>query len=142
VAFTIELDNEAEHRLAHWTNEDGDAAHVHAPWLVSYPLWANVLRYVGPGGTTVADLRAQARTERLLLGGFTRWGYVRLKPPAGAVAKNLPAGETVVRLPARPRRRGGLARDARRHRSALAFQLRRRRHRRPPREVGRALRRS
>jgi hypothetical protein len=98
VAFTIELDNEAEHRLAHWTNEDDDAARVHTPWLVSYPLWANVLRHVGPDGTTVAQLRAQARTERLLLGGLNRWGYLRLVPPAGADLKNPPAGETVVHL--------------------------------------------
>lgn len=98
MAFTIELDNEAEHRLGHWTNEDDDAARVHSPWLVSYPLWANVLRYVDPDGTTVAQLRAQARTERSLLGGLRRWGYVRLTLPAGAALKNPPEDETVVHL--------------------------------------------
>ena len=33
------------------------------PWLVSFALWANVLQYLDDDGTTVAELRARARTE-------------------------------------------------------------------------------
>ncbi|HEY1826650.1 MAG TPA: hypothetical protein VGF87_01445 [Acidimicrobiales bacterium] len=99
VAFTIELDNEAEHRLPHRTTREDDAeASDGAPWLVSYPLWANVLRYVGPEGTSVADLRARARTSRLLLGGLRRWRYVRLTPPGAQALKNPPHDDTLVRL--------------------------------------------
>ncbi len=98
VAWTIELDNEAEHRLQHRTTRGEDeSADRTGPWLVSFPLWANVLQYVDPEGTTVAELTERARTSRLLLGGLQRWGYVRLEPPAGATLKKPPQPETLVR---------------------------------------------
>jgi DNA-binding MarR family transcriptional regulator len=107
VAFAIEVDNEAELRLPHrTTREDDREAGVHTPWLVSYPLWANVLRYVPPDGITVAELQAKARTRRLLLGGLRRWGYVRLKGRAGEAVKNPPQDETVVRLTSHARTGG------------------------------------
>jgi hypothetical protein len=37
VAYTIELDNEAEHLLPHRTTQDDDPdARMEVPWLVSY----------------------------------------------------------------------------------------------------------
>jgi DNA-binding MarR family transcriptional regulator len=99
VAHTIELDNEAERRMPHTTTrEDDPEARRGAPWLVSYPLWANVLRYVGPEGTRVCDIAAQARTSRLQLGGLRRWGYVRLTGPPGGVLNHPPQDDAVVHL--------------------------------------------
>lgn len=113
VAFTIEVDNEAELRLPHWTTrEDDREAHAHTPWLVSYPLWANVLRYVPPDGVTVAELQSAARTRRLLLGGLRRWGYVRLRAPGGAPVKNPPQDDAVVRLTSHARTAGEVWRTA------------------------------
>ena len=49
VAHTIELDNEAEHRLPHrTTRHEGPDAGRGGPWLVSFALWANVLQYSMP----------------------------------------------------------------------------------------------
>jgi hypothetical protein len=40
VAFTIEFDNEFEHRMPHWTTNAGRAARPPgAPWLVSQVMW-------------------------------------------------------------------------------------------------------
>jgi DNA-binding MarR family transcriptional regulator len=98
VAHTIELDNEAEHRLPHRTTRaDDPEARRDAPWLVSYALWSTTLQYVDDAGVTVAELRDRARTNRLLLGGLRRWGYVSLTPPAGATLKNLPQDGVIVR---------------------------------------------
>jgi DNA-binding MarR family transcriptional regulator len=98
VAHTIELDNEAEHRLPHRTTRQGDPGAGRAgPWLVSFALWANVLQYLDDEGTTVAELRARARTGQLLLGGLRRWGYVTLTPPAGQPLRNPPQDAATVR---------------------------------------------
>ena len=98
VAWTIEVDNEAEHQLPHQTTRGREErAEGKGPWLISYPLWANVLQYVEPEGTTVADLTTRARTSRLLLGGLRRWGYIRFEPPAGEDLKNPPQPATIVR---------------------------------------------
>ncbi len=106
VAHTIEFDNLAELRLPHHTSDDHDVG-SDTPWLVSYVCWANVLEYVGPDGLTVAALRAQARTDRLLLEGLRRWRYLRLIPPAGkALTKPFPAATQV-----RTTRHGRLAQD-------------------------------
>ena len=105
VAHTIELDNEAEHRLPHRTTrpDDRDAPRG-APWLVSFALWANVLQYIDGDAVTVADLRTRARTDQLLLGGLRRWGYVTLTPPAGQPLRNPPQDGATVRTEASGRR--------------------------------------
>jgi hypothetical protein len=73
VAFTIEFDNESEHRIVHWTtNGSRGAGPSGAPWLVSQVLWVNVLQYIGEEGIRVGELRARARTDALLLGGLQR----------------------------------------------------------------------
>jgi hypothetical protein len=67
VAFTIELDNEFEHRMPHRTAR-GPAAHSgRGPWLVSLPMWQNYLRWL-PDGADQAKL--------VNLGGLKRWSYV------------------------------------------------------------------
>jgi hypothetical protein len=106
VAYTIELDNEAEHRLPHRiTREDDPAARGDGPWLVSYPLWANVLRYLGDEVVSVVELEARARTSRLLLGGLRGWGYVGLRSPQGEKLQK-PQSDTLVRATHQARRAG------------------------------------
>lgn len=81
VAFTIEFDNESEHRIAHRTTVGRGGEQPRGPWLVSQVMWANVMRYVvaaGTGGITVAQLHAQARTTKDSLAGLQRWGYVKV----------------------------------------------------------------
>jgi DNA-binding MarR family transcriptional regulator len=98
VAHTIELDNEAEHRLPHRTTRQQDPdTERGGPWLVSYALYANVLQYIGADDITVATLRARARTRQLLLGGLLRWGYIILTPPAGQPLRKPPQDDATVR---------------------------------------------
>lgn len=71
VAFTIELDNEHEARMARtWAR----------PFKTSLVMWSNGLRFVSADGTTVGDLAAlTAQDERALasiVGGMERWGYL------------------------------------------------------------------
>jgi methyltransferase (TIGR00027 family) len=84
VAFTIEADNEAEHRLPHRTTNEGlsAGAGAAAPWLTSLLMWANCLRQLPDEGITVAALRRRARTGTNL-DGMRRWGYVRYAPDPG-----------------------------------------------------------
>jgi DNA-binding MarR family transcriptional regulator len=108
VAHTIELDNEAEHRLPHrTTRHHAPDAGPDGPWLVSFALWANVLQYVGGEGIAVADLRARARTNQLLLSGLRRWGYVSITAPDGQPLRNPPQDESTVR----PRKAARAARE-------------------------------
>jgi DNA-binding MarR family transcriptional regulator len=78
VARTIELDNEAEHRLAHRTTEQGSGdAPRESPWLVSFALWANVLQYleddpVSVGAGSRIALAISANTLRVLGDSGTR----------------------------------------------------------------------
>jgi len=90
VAYTIEFDNEAEHRLQHRTSTGPSAAGpADTPWLVSLVLWANVLQYLDEEGVPVSELERRARTTRLLLGGLQRWGYLVVD---GVVVRLTPAG--------------------------------------------------
>jgi DNA-binding MarR family transcriptional regulator len=77
VAFTIEFDNEAEHRLAHRTTRGSDTRR--GPWLVSLAMWSNCMRLVGAEGIAVSELehRAGATTN---FGGMVRWGYIAIGP--------------------------------------------------------------
>src|SRR5215470_5765242 len=77
VAYTIEFDNEAEHRLPHRTTSHGASGPgdgAPAPWLVSLAMWENCMRYVTGEPITVGDLEARARTGTNL-DGMRRWGY-------------------------------------------------------------------
>jgi DNA-binding MarR family transcriptional regulator len=78
VAFTIEFDNEAEHRMTHRATASRDhRAPSDGPWLTSQVMWANVLQYIDQG-CTVAELHERARTTHDSLRGLHRWGYIRV----------------------------------------------------------------
>lgn len=62
LACTIELDNAFE---ARWL------AAPRRPWLVSWAMWANFLRYVPDGGTAPGELAALVN-----LNGLRRWRYL------------------------------------------------------------------
>jgi methyltransferase (TIGR00027 family) len=106
VAFTIEADNEAEHRLPHRTTDDGAApgAPAGAPWLTSLLMWANCLRHLPDEGITVAELGDRARTGTNL-DGMRRWRYVTFTPDPGHGKR--PRPDAVIA----PTRWGIVARD-------------------------------
>jgi hypothetical protein len=97
VAFTIEADNEAEHRLPHRTQDYGlsAGAATDAPWQTSLVMWANCLRHVPDDGITVAGMREAARTGTNL-DGMRRWRYVTYTPDPGRGKR--PRPDAVVRL--------------------------------------------
>jgi hypothetical protein len=74
VAFTIELDNEFEHRFA----QAGGGARV-----ASVVMWSNFLRHVGDG-ITAGDLPEATGLPKArvlsTLGGMERWRYVSVGP--------------------------------------------------------------
>jgi DNA-binding MarR family transcriptional regulator len=87
VAFTIEADNEFEHRMPHRTATQGPPADApFAPWLTSLAMNETCLRWVPAAGCTLAELEARTGTPTNLA-GMERWGYVRVDrtgaPPAG-----------------------------------------------------------
>jgi len=114
VALTIELDNEAEHRLPHRTTNYGAADQGDGAWLVSLAMFENCLRFVTDQPITVGELETLARTGTNL-DGMRRWGYITIdgtakkihqgRPGPGAVlratARGLRARETWLPLPAR-----------------------------------------
>jgi len=76
VAFTIEFDNEFEHRMPHrTTNFTPESGRAQGPWLVSMTMWSTCMRFVGDEGIGVAALEALARTKTNL-NGMQRWGYI------------------------------------------------------------------
>jgi DNA-binding MarR family transcriptional regulator len=77
VAFTIELDNEFEHRF----ERSGGGARV-----VSLTMWSNLLRFVGDGTTVgefVAAVGLPKRGALSRLGAVERWRYVSVGPATG-----------------------------------------------------------
>ena len=77
IAFTIELDNEFEHRFL----EAGGGARV-----VSLTMWSNLLRFVGDGATVgelVAAIELPRQSTLSRLGGVERWRYVSVGPATG-----------------------------------------------------------
>jgi hypothetical protein len=80
VAFTIEIDNEAEHRLPHSTTRHGRTTNSGpAPWLASINMYFNCLQHVPEQGIRLSEMRRLARTETNL-NGMMRWGYIYLAP--------------------------------------------------------------
>lgn len=79
VAFTIEFDNEAEHRLPHRTTVHGISGDrtVPSPWLTSMVMWFNCMQHLGQGPIPLRALEQRSRTETNLH-GMQRWGYIRL----------------------------------------------------------------
>jgi methyltransferase (TIGR00027 family) len=102
VAYTIEFDNEAEHRLPHRTTGHGASGPgdgAPAPWLVSLAMWENCMRYVTGEPITVGDLEARARTGTNL-DGMRRWGYITIDGTAHKVHKARPGPAAVLRATA------------------------------------------
>jgi methyltransferase (TIGR00027 family) len=99
VAFTIEFDNEAEHRLPHRTTSHGSPGHGDATWLVSLAMWENCMRHVTGEPVTVGDLEARART-RTNLDGMRRWGYITIDGTARKVHNGRPGPGAVLRATA------------------------------------------
>jgi DNA-binding MarR family transcriptional regulator len=100
VAYTIEFDNEAEHRMPHSTTHHGrTAGALHAPWLVSMAMWWNCMRFVREEGVTVRELERLARNGTNL-DGMRRWGYIRIEPDTAGVRSRKPRPDAVVRATA------------------------------------------
>ena len=127
VAFTIEFDNEAEHRLPHRTTDHGASGQAgDGAWLVSLVMWENCLRHVTDQPITVGELETRARTGTNL-DGMRRWGYITIDGTARKIHKGRPGPDAVLRATAAGlRARAGVAAAARPHRAALAGTLRHR----------------
>jgi hypothetical protein len=95
VAFTIEFDNEFEHRSPHATSNFGISPLGRGPWLTSMAMWLNCMRYVDDSGISVKDLERAARTHTIVR-GMQRWGYIAISPEKillptlkGAIAREI-----------------------------------------------------
>ena len=66
MAFAIEADNAAE---------AAGSEHVGRLFRISVAMWANGLRLIDDGGTTVDELRYRARAA-CNIGGLERWGWI------------------------------------------------------------------
>ena len=102
VAYTIEFDNEAEHRLPHRTTDhgaSGQAGGDPTTWLVSLVMWENCLRHVTDQPITVSELETRARTGTNL-DGMRRWGYITIDGTATKIHKGRPGPAAVLRATA------------------------------------------
>jgi methyltransferase (TIGR00027 family) len=100
VAFTIEFDNEAEHRLPHHTTNFGPSSQGDGVWLVSLAMWENCMRFVTDEPITVGELETLARTGTNL-DGMRRWGYVTIDGTSKKVHKARPGPDAVLRATAK-----------------------------------------
>ena len=100
VALTVELDNEAEHRLPHRTTTYGAADQGDGAWLVSLVMFENCLRFVTDQPITVAELETLARTGTNL-DGMRRWGHITIDGTARKIHKGRPGPNAVLRATAR-----------------------------------------
>ena len=102
VAYTIEFDNEAEHRLPHRTTDHGASGHGNGDpttWLVSLVMCENCLRHVTDQPITVGELETRARTGTNL-DGMRRWGYITIDGTARKIHKGRPGPAAVLRATA------------------------------------------
>jgi methyltransferase (TIGR00027 family) len=98
VALTIELDNEAEHRLPHRTTNYG--AQGDGAWLTSLAMFENCLRFVTDQPITVGELEILART-RTNLDGMRRWGHITIDGTSKKTHQTRPGPDAVLRATAR-----------------------------------------
>jgi len=96
VAFTIEFDNEAEHRIPHRTTNFGAAGHGDGVWLTSMVMWENCMRFVTDEPITVGELKRLARTGTNL-DGMRRWGYLTIDGTSKKIHKGFPGQDAVLR---------------------------------------------
>ena len=99
VAFTIELDNEAEHGLPRRTTNHGASRSGDGAWLVSLVMWENCMRYVTGEPLTVGELMVRARTATNL-DGMRRWGYITIDGTAEKIHTGNPGPDAVLRATA------------------------------------------
>jgi DNA-binding MarR family transcriptional regulator len=95
VAFTIEFDNEAEHRVQHWTTDGTPAGARRGVWLTSQVMWANFMQFIPAEGIPLAEVEGMARLTNLA--GLKRWRYVDLGPERTEVRAGPPSSDLVVR---------------------------------------------
>jgi hypothetical protein len=102
VAFTIEFDNEFEHRVPHrTTNYGATPGYPRAPWLVSMAMWTRFMQYIPLEGISIGELQGVLNiSNKGLRTWLTRlskwWSYLSFQPPLGpGSSRRLPA-ETVV----------------------------------------------
>ena len=111
VAFTIELDNEFEHRMPHRTTNHGSSF---GPWLASMAMYLNCMKFTGDEGVTVSELERLARTTTNLH-GMQRWGYVVVEGGPDNKRSQSPNRRPVARPGrdwiVRPTLRGKMARE-------------------------------
>jgi hypothetical protein len=104
VAFTVELDNEFEHRMPEQsTTRKARGETQRGLYLVSVAMWANCLRYVSEDGVTVAEVARLARTTTNL-DGMRRWGYVTLDGAGRGGGARRSRPDSILRLTAAGRR--------------------------------------
>ncbi len=96
VAFTIEFDNEFEHRMPHTTTDHGATGSHGGPWLVSMAMWFNCMQFIGEEPMPVAELLRRARTGTNL-DGMRRWGYVVLESASGGARRRPPPRDLTIR---------------------------------------------
>ncbi|HLJ69514.1 MAG TPA: MarR family transcriptional regulator [Chloroflexota bacterium] len=103
IAYTMELDNEFEHRMA--------AVEQHRAFGTSLVLWENFLQYINPEGTGVGDLVKRAgiapQTVHMYL-ATERWGYVTVERHRADRRTGRPRPEWVVRRTAVGERAGAV----------------------------------
>jgi DNA-binding MarR family transcriptional regulator len=102
IAFTIEFDNEAEHRLEHRTTRGPAGGTGRGPWLVSQAMWANFMQFVPGDGVPLHEVDDLARITNLA--GLQRWGYVTVGPDPADGRPAPPRRDWIVR-PTRAGRR-------------------------------------
>lgn len=98
VAFTLETDNEAEHRLPHRTTRHGATA-APGTWLTSMAMWFNCLRWVPEQGIASHEVERLARTGTNW-DGMRRWGHVWFEPSATDNRPKPPQAALTVRATA------------------------------------------
>jgi DNA-binding MarR family transcriptional regulator len=103
VAFTIEFDNEFEHRMPHRTTMGGHSpGSSQGPWLVSMAMWLNCMRWVSDEWMAVHELERLARTDTNIA-GMQRWGYVDLERDPDDPRAKPPSSDLLVRRTSRGR---------------------------------------
>lgn len=97
VAFIIEFDNEAEHRIPHRTTSYGKTpGSPRALWLVSMVMWENCMRCVPEQGISVRALECLVRA-RTNWNGMLRWKYIWLEPAPEDPRPKPPQSALIVR---------------------------------------------
>jgi hypothetical protein len=94
VAFVIELDNEFEERMPHWTTDFGGLKG--SPWLTSAAMYSNCLAWLPDEGVSIRELERRARTHTILE-GMRRWGYITVRPDGLKGKASEPQSKWVIR---------------------------------------------